>query len=267
MFQINNKLKLLIKNRHYSLNFLKEFEYLLNCGAQPNKIPGLMSELINKRDIKVIKLLLNYGYNPNKFNNCYPFIEAIRSNNTKLVELLYNYGANINLKDFNGNTGLHTAVKLGNDQIIINLIRYNCNLSETNYKGETPLHIACINEDLDTIKTLLKFTDPNKSTIIRSRTRNKIVVNVVKDVFINGSVEIFKLLLPKTTLEVLYPLTKYSYSTSSSSLNNSISPSQLKNKLVWSRINNIKFLILQLFQIYVQLDSQWFVEYVITFLI
>jgi len=266
-YETNDKLKSLVKNRHYSNNFLREFEYLLNCGAQPHKICGLFSELIDLRDIQTIHLLMEYGYNPDSWNICYPFIKAVESNNTKIVELLYNYGADINLKNFNGDTALHIAVKMGNDNMIMDLINYKCDLYETNNRGETPLHISCINQDFDTIKTLLHFTNPNTSTIVYNRSRGK-KVNVVQDVYIHGSVEIFRLLLPKSSLETLYPLTKYSYSTSSSStLTQSISPSHTKHRLVWSKIIEIVYFIDKMIKLHVKNDIGWLTKSVIGFLI
>ncbi len=70
------------------------------------------------------------------------FSSEVSSNCLKIIKLLLSYGANPNAKAWWGETALHTAAWLGNLDAIKLLIEYGADLSIVNKEGKTPAEIA-----------------------------------------------------------------------------------------------------------------------------
>lgn len=81
-------------------------------------------------------------------------------NNAELVQDMLNCGANLNEKDWVGNTPLHYAVIQENKEMISLLIEKGAKVDEQNNLGRTPLYLAVDWGEIEVIKTLLAF-NPN----------------------------------------------------------------------------------------------------------
>lgn len=84
---------------------------------------------------KINKIPLNHSYTP----------LHLVCNTVETAKLLLGYkGIDINKKDWEGNTALHTACAAGNLEIVKLLLNYGgADLHATNKEGKTPLHLVC----------------------------------------------------------------------------------------------------------------------------
>lgn len=83
---------------------------------------------------------------------------AIQTSNLTIVEALVMAGADVNSRDFHGNTPLHDAVWLANEgqgQIATLLLEKGAQLRATDCDGNTPLHTAVLCKSLQFIRLLL----------------------------------------------------------------------------------------------------------------
>ena len=105
-------------------NYLNIIKLLLNYGANPNiksKILGSTPLLlaIYKKDYELVLLLIQNGANinlPNKLYN-YPLISAAKYGSLKIVKLLLENGAKILNKNFENSTAYHEACRYNNNNI------------------------------------------------------------------------------------------------------------------------------------------------------
>lgn len=129
-----------------------------------------MNLACKRNSIQVTKMLLDAGASVNDHNiknGIYPIHSIVGSNvgnkGIELVKYLVSNGADINVKDYDGNTLLHMAVKLMIESYsieLIELIKYLISeteqLNEQNIQGNTPLHLSVINNYLHITKILLQ---------------------------------------------------------------------------------------------------------------
>ncbi|CAF0764926.1 unnamed protein product [Brachionus calyciflorus] len=93
-----------------------------------------------------------------------------RANDIRIIKLLLDYGADVNLADLDGNIPLHVKCygeknsPSENDAIEM-LIYYRANLTAKNKKKLMPIHMAAIQGRLDVIKILFE-KDTDKSMIV-----------------------------------------------------------------------------------------------------
>lgn len=74
-----------------------------------------------------------------------------------MIKLILSHGADINGKDMNGLTPLHSAVtSFKGVPVIRELLVHGANVNATDYEGNTPLTLAIIYEYLEAIKELLE---------------------------------------------------------------------------------------------------------------
>jgi len=90
------------------------------------------------------KKYLPLGANPNSFDTIFgrSVLHKCTSNtdtDIENVKLLFEYGANPNIKDVNGNTPLFDVINI---EIIDLLIRHGLNPFMTNYEGFSALHLS-----------------------------------------------------------------------------------------------------------------------------
>ncbi|KAK7532449.1 uncharacterized protein J3D65DRAFT_636864 [Phyllosticta citribraziliensis] len=85
---------------------------------------------VEKGHFEVIKLLLEYGVNPNlrKANGQGLLHRAIARNNRRLARLLLNYGAKVDLRDRDGNTPLMSNAGVANDKVLQLLKDHGANI-------------------------------------------------------------------------------------------------------------------------------------------
>ena len=69
-------------------------------------------------------------------------IHAIFQERYDIVQTLLNYGADVNIKDYKGQTPLHAAVKMRQDETLHLIMRYGADTSQSDAEGRTPLDLA-----------------------------------------------------------------------------------------------------------------------------
>lgn len=77
-----------------------------------------------QKDSEVVKLLLDYGYDPNAKttgNGYTPLHNAVAANNADFARLLLKYGANKSIKDMDGLTALDIARREEN-QVLVKIL-------------------------------------------------------------------------------------------------------------------------------------------------
>ena len=102
----------------FSLNSISRFEMVLKKGGNPNIRtqleygPSVMTFAVRHKDVDYLRLALEYGGNPNYQDSDYDTLlfDAIRYDNSlKKVELLYNAGADLNHRNYMGNSYIEMA--------------------------------------------------------------------------------------------------------------------------------------------------------------
>ena len=127
----------------------------------------MLLEAIKYNDLREIAIQIAvHGVDVNN-NNTYdlfygtPLHYACKQRcNPKTIKLLLLSGANINGKDYYGDTPLHEAVQDRNIRIVNILLENNANIYEKNNNGETPLNLAFKDRALN--KLLIPHTNGHK---------------------------------------------------------------------------------------------------------
>lgn len=84
-----------------------------------------------------------------------PFLHC--ADTADMIKLILSHGADINAKDINGLTPLHSAITTFKGvSVIRELLIHGANVNATDYEGNTPLTLAIIYEYLEGIKELLE---------------------------------------------------------------------------------------------------------------
>lgn len=130
---------------------------ILDIKDKVQKIP--LHYAIQKKNIDIVKLLLDYGSNPNTFdNNGYNSLHlAIFSRDYDICKLVIEYIGNINYKCNSGETSLHISTNLKLLDISKLLIDNNININiHDNTHEFTALHYICTNNQLELLKYIIK---------------------------------------------------------------------------------------------------------------
>ena len=93
---------------------------------------------------RIVKLLLEYGANPNaRMNNGQtPIFIASYFGDLKSMKMLIEHGADVNVKDHLGNTPLHKAAEGDSPKAAELLLSHGADIHAVDKEGNTPLHIA-----------------------------------------------------------------------------------------------------------------------------
>jgi ankyrin repeat protein len=75
--------------------------------------------------------------------------------NVELVNKLCDLGANVNIRNYEGNTVLHSALYTGNEVLIRHLVSHGADRSIQNVKGYTPFSLAVELDSKDSILHIL----------------------------------------------------------------------------------------------------------------
>ena len=124
------------------------FEAVRMCGSEAT-------------NIRVVKLLLEKGADPNKADDYFhrgPLKEAIHNGNKDVVKLLLDKGAEPNKMSRFGNYPLKTAAQLGNRDIVRMLLKAGADPNVRDwigFIGSTPLQWASRNGHEDVVQELL----------------------------------------------------------------------------------------------------------------
>ncbi len=136
----------------YNRDYPKALQFI-NKGAKVNTrdYSGFTPLIyaIEKKDVKIVELLLSYGADanqkPTNYRNAPPLIMAAKLGYTDIASLLLKYKADVTVSDYIGASALHYAA-LYNDTIMAHLLlNYEVNTNEITLEGETPLLLAAYN--------------------------------------------------------------------------------------------------------------------------
>ena len=105
---------------------------------------------IKRNDMESLKLLLEYGADPNVLDLgcCSPLHWAATKNNLTAAKLLLETKANPNLQDLAKSTAIHEAVRKNNIEIVKLLLRYGANPNIEDIGGETAFDLVSDNQQL-----------------------------------------------------------------------------------------------------------------------
>ncbi|XP_059140504.1 uncharacterized protein LOC131928459 [Physella acuta] len=111
--------------------------------------------------IKLINLMAIAGKGVDKFNKQQqtPLHLAVKLDFLEAVDILIRSGANVNAVDCTGSSSIHMAVQ-GRSTKCLQVLLEKCptaELNARNFDGLTPLHTAVDNGDLDQVELLLKY--------------------------------------------------------------------------------------------------------------
>ncbi|KAH9504259.1 hypothetical protein Btru_064469 [Bulinus truncatus] len=111
--------------------------------------------------IKLINLMRIAGKGVDKFNKQQqtPLHLAVKLDFLEAVDILLKSGANVNSVDCTGSSAIHMAVQ-GRSTKCLQMLLDRCSYAELNarnFDGLTPLHTAVDNGDLDQVELLLKY--------------------------------------------------------------------------------------------------------------
>ena len=123
----------------------KAVEFLLNNGANPNHCSSTCPLIVasgysSYKKSKMAKMLLKKGASVNNKS----LANASRSGNYDVAVLLIDHGADVNMKDYYGQTPGHEAALSGEVEILKLLISKGANLNIMSKRGESPLHEAIV---------------------------------------------------------------------------------------------------------------------------
>lgn len=145
---------------HYT-NYKRTKEYL-DAGVHPDTCDyNGNTRLINTSDYDIMKLLLEYGANPNIITRVHKR-SALHLNirSERLMKLLLDYGADPNIKDKNGHTPLHLFDELSIEQMEL-LLEKGGNPNSISNNSYSPLDLITFHKrfgclDKEKIKVIIK---------------------------------------------------------------------------------------------------------------
>jgi ankyrin repeat protein len=111
---------------------------------------GVLHIAVKKNDIESLKLLLEYGANPNMLDlgYCSPLHWAAAKNNIAAVKLLLAAKVDPNLQDLAKSTALHEAVRKNNIEIIQLLLLNGADPNLADIEGGTAFSLVGDNQQL-----------------------------------------------------------------------------------------------------------------------
>ncbi len=142
-------------------NQLDAVKFLFSRGAELNTISDCagtpLSEAASLGYFDLVKFLLENGANMKQVPDGDPIIfEAVRSGNPEVVDLLARYGADINDRDFMGQTPLHES---SSDDELLEVTKYfvnqSVNIDAIDGFNLTPLAASALHGCFETVKFLV----------------------------------------------------------------------------------------------------------------
>ena len=125
----------------------------------------LLHKTIRKGNVELVRLLLQYGSNPNRFGHnegSTPLFHAVAANNLPLVKVLLEYGAEPHLKRKNMILSpIQKAAISGNTEMVKFILDHGCNVNFKTGDGNTVLHCAMYRNCISVVRLLLEYgADP-----------------------------------------------------------------------------------------------------------
>jgi hypothetical protein len=122
---------------------------------------AILSDAINRKDVKKAESLLKAGVNPNIINKAShslktPLHLAAQIGSKEIVQLLIDHGANIDASEGGFTTPLHYAVSGGYTDIVQLLLERGTDIRAVGQGGRSPLHSAAQHGNTPILKLLLQ---------------------------------------------------------------------------------------------------------------
>lgn len=134
-------------------------EVLIDHGLSDDNIDRMLHAAFKRGRSHIIKLFIDKGIDINHIASGGSSLMHLTTN-TSTVELLIREGYDINTKDNDGNTRLHTVIKPDYDiSLLQGLLANNADINITNNDGHTPLNLAANMGIQSAIITLLDHKD------------------------------------------------------------------------------------------------------------
>jgi ankyrin repeat protein len=133
---------------------------LSSAKNHPNNTTNALTVAVQENDIKLARILIDFGCKVTDNINRNVLLVLINSNKgdiSEFVYLLLNYGIDVNHCDADGNSPLILATLKELINVVKFLLENNADIDHKNIQGNTALHIAVMNGNTDLISVILKF--------------------------------------------------------------------------------------------------------------
>lgn len=195
VFQPRSPLNEAIQSGDYNTvqSMLEENPEVANNESWHDGVESPLIEAIEKRDIRMIKMLLEAGADVNpSYGSHKPLSKAILLGETPIVELLINHGAEVNPPEAGFFTPLIEAINWGNSEIINLLVENGADVNAGLSAGRgmtsdvivnTPLKAAAESGNTDAMRILLNhgadvtFKGPNDDAAIHKACDSHVKAN------------------------------------------------------------------------------------------
>jgi hypothetical protein len=187
---------------HYIVKFdlVEEFKKALDLGVKPvSGSYSVFNDLIQHKKLSFFEYLLkflppNFNYDKKDSYSRTPLMVATILNRIDFVDRLLNaYSPDVEEKDRNGLTIIHTASYFNSKTILERFRLAGLGSFYKDNAGDNPLHTACNNGNFEAVSALLKFSDArdciynvNKAglfavDIIKKNGRAKMISNAIEN--------------------------------------------------------------------------------------
>ena len=154
----------LIKSKSFTYRYVKNYANKLigegiDISTQDGDGKTLLHVAILAHDIKLVKLFLDLGVNPNIANEARlaPIHLAVLNNRLDIIKLLKAYGADLELPSELEQTPLHIAVNTSNLEIIKYLIEQGADMNIVDENNSSVLDYAIDEANINIIKYFLSL--------------------------------------------------------------------------------------------------------------
>ena len=149
----------------YKKNMIKVVKLLIQNGADPNETDNKgncpLNLAIQLEHTAMVKLLLKNGANPNSLNpdayGQHPLHRVCMKGQVDVVEMLLKHGANVNVRNNDLKTPLHEAAHHGHDIIVEKLMKNGANIEAEDHRNNRAIHLATFKGHSGCLKMLIKW--------------------------------------------------------------------------------------------------------------
>jgi ankyrin repeat protein len=125
-----------------------------------NNTVSALTIAAQENDLKLAKILIDFGCKVNDNINRYVLLVLINSNKgdiSEFVYLLVNHGIDVNQCDADGNSPLILATGKELTNVVNILLDSNIDIDHKNAQGNTALHIAVLSGKIELVSLILKY--------------------------------------------------------------------------------------------------------------
>lgn len=116
---------------------------------------------------EVVQLLIDSGAAVNDLDltGYSPLLCALLTFKFDIVKILINQGAHLDVMTKDGNTAVHVVILSNNPakwECLDLLLKKGCDMDQCNDMGQNPIHLACLRQDIDSLRLLISAgANPN----------------------------------------------------------------------------------------------------------